>query len=63
MTKITSESSLTVMALTLETLPVELVADILSELDLGSLIVVSGLSRRLRAVASDVSEHFSCLML
>lgn len=51
------------MALTLETLPVELVADILSELDLGSLIVVSGLSRRLRAVASDVSEHFSCLML
>ena len=46
------------MNLALETLPVELVADILSELDLASLIVVSGLSRRLRAVVSDVSGQF-----
>jgi F-box domain len=45
------------MTITLEMLPVELVADILSELDVASLIVVSGLSRRLRAVVSDVSEH------
>ncbi|KIJ56952.1 hypothetical protein M422DRAFT_773686 [Sphaerobolus stellatus SS14] len=43
------------MTITLETLPVELVADILSEVDLSSLIVVSGLSRRLRSVVSDAS--------
>ncbi|KAF8499994.1 hypothetical protein JB92DRAFT_3084467 [Gautieria morchelliformis] len=43
------------MDLTLETLPVELLADILSGLDLASLLVVSGLSRRLRAVVSDPS--------
>ncbi|KAF8580596.1 hypothetical protein K439DRAFT_1356611 [Ramaria rubella] len=41
------------MTLTLETLPVELVADILNELDLATLITVSGLSRRLRAIVSD----------
>lgn len=46
------------MNLTLETLPVELVADVLSELDIASLIVVSGLSRRLRTVVSDVSGRF-----
>jgi len=44
------------MKLFLESLPVELVADILSELDLASLITMSSLSRRLRSVASDVSE-------
>ncbi|KAL0949253.1 hypothetical protein HGRIS_009331 [Hohenbuehelia grisea] len=37
----------------LESLPVELIADILGELDLHSLIVVAYLSRRLRAIASD----------
>ncbi|KAI0650530.1 hypothetical protein C8Q79DRAFT_900470 [Trametes meyenii] len=39
----------------LESLPVELVADILGELDIASLITVSYLSRRLRAVASEPS--------
>ncbi|PIL37342.1 hypothetical protein GSI_01035 [Ganoderma sinense ZZ0214-1] len=38
-----------------ESLPVELVADILGELDVASLIIVSYLSRRLRAIASDSS--------
>ncbi|OBZ76557.1 hypothetical protein A0H81_03858 [Grifola frondosa] len=38
-----------------ESLPVELIADILSELDLASLVVVSYLSRRLLAVSSDSS--------
>ncbi|KAH7887534.1 hypothetical protein F5I97DRAFT_1806379 [Phlebopus sp. FC_14] len=41
------------LTLTLETLPVELLAEIFSELDLESLITVSCLSRRLRAVTSD----------
>ena len=36
-------------------LPVELIADILSELDLPSLIIVSHLSRRLLAITSDSS--------
>lgn len=36
-------------------LPVELIADILGELDLGSLIVVSYLSKRLLAIASEPS--------
>jgi len=36
-------------------LPVELIADILGELDLSSLITVSYLSRRLRAITSDPS--------
>lgn len=40
---------------TLQTLPVELLADIFSELDLDSLIIVSCLSRRLRAVTADAS--------
>ena len=40
---------------TFESLPVELVADILGELDIASLITVSNLSRRLRAIASDSS--------
>ncbi|KAI9068514.1 hypothetical protein FKP32DRAFT_1561537 [Trametes sanguinea] len=39
----------------LEALPVELVADILGELDIASLVTVSYLSRRLRAVASEPS--------
>ncbi|KAL7282564.1 hypothetical protein ACG7TL_004035 [Trametes sanguinea] len=39
----------------LEALPVELVADILGELDIASLVIVSNLSRRLRAVASEPS--------
>ncbi|KAL1946489.1 hypothetical protein VTO73DRAFT_14593 [Trametes versicolor] len=43
------------MATPLEYLPVELVADILGELDIASLITVSCLSRRLRAVASEPS--------
>lgn len=43
------------MATPLEALPVELVADVLSELDITSLITVSYLSRRLRAVASEPS--------
>ncbi|KAI0940142.1 hypothetical protein AcW1_004946 [Taiwanofungus camphoratus] len=38
-----------------ESLPVELIADILSELDLTSLVTVSYLSHRLRAVASEPS--------
>lgn len=38
-----------------ETLPVELIADILSELDLESLIKISYLSRRLHHIASDSS--------
>lgn len=40
---------------TFESLPVELIADILSELDIASLIIVSHLSRRLRDIASDSS--------
>lgn len=44
---------------TLETLPVELVAEILSELDLSTLITVSCLSRRLRTILSDV-RHLCC---
>lgn len=39
----------------IESLPVELIADILGELDLRSLIIVSYLSRRLHVVASDSS--------
>ena len=38
-----------------ESLPVELVADILGELDVASLVIVSYLSSRLRAIASDPS--------
>ncbi|EMD40480.1 hypothetical protein CERSUDRAFT_111075 [Gelatoporia subvermispora B] len=38
-----------------ESLPVELIADILSELDLGTLIIVSYLSHRLHAICSDSS--------
>ena len=38
-----------------ESLPVELIADILGELDLESLIVLSYLSRRLHDIASDSS--------
>ena len=38
-----------------ESLPVELIADILGELDIASLTIVSFLSRRLRAIASDPS--------
>ncbi|KAI0082367.1 hypothetical protein K474DRAFT_1702890 [Panus rudis PR-1116 ss-1] len=38
-----------------DALPVELIADILGELDLSSLITVSYLSRRLHAIASDSS--------
>ncbi|KAH0839826.1 hypothetical protein J3R83DRAFT_773 [Lanmaoa asiatica] len=41
--------------ITLQTLPVELLTDIFSELDLDSLIMVSCLSRRLRAVTADAS--------
>lgn len=37
----------------LESLPVELIAEILGELDLNSLIIVSCLSRRLREISSD----------
>ncbi|KAI0772131.1 hypothetical protein BD413DRAFT_53755 [Trametes elegans] len=43
------------MAAQLESLPVELVADVLGELDIASLITVSYLSRRLRAIASEPS--------
>ncbi|KZT05668.1 uncharacterized protein LAESUDRAFT_655602 [Laetiporus sulphureus 93-53] len=39
----------------LESLPVELIADTLSELDLSSLVTVSNLSQRLRGVSSDPS--------
>lgn len=42
-------------SLTLQTLPVELLAEIFSELDLDSLIMVSCLSHRLRAVIADAS--------
>lgn len=42
-------------SITLQTLPVELLAEIFSELDLDSLITVSCLSRRLRAVTADAS--------
>ncbi|KAF8559184.1 hypothetical protein OG21DRAFT_1403684 [Imleria badia] len=42
-------------SITLQTLPVELLAEIFSELDLDSLIVISCLSRRLRAVTADSS--------
>ena len=41
------------MVITFESLPVELIADILSELDLVSLITVSYLSRRIHSIASD----------
>ena len=40
---------------TFESLPVELIADILGELDIASLVIVSYLSRRLQAIASDSS--------
>ncbi|KAG1873758.1 hypothetical protein DFJ58DRAFT_881970, partial [Suillus subalutaceus] len=43
----------TIMSTTLESLPVELIATILGNLDLESLVKVSNLSRRLRHVASD----------
>jgi hypothetical protein len=43
------------MSITFESLPVELIADILSELDLESLIKLSYLSRRLRCITSDPS--------
>ncbi|KAG1892194.1 hypothetical protein F4604DRAFT_14495 [Suillus subluteus] len=43
----------TIMSTTLESLPVELIATILGNLDLESLVKVSSLSRRLRHVASD----------
>ncbi|KAG2156301.1 hypothetical protein DEU56DRAFT_723385 [Suillus clintonianus] len=43
------------MPTTLESLPVELIATILGDLDLESLVKVSNLSRRLRHVASDSS--------
>jgi len=42
-------------SITLQMLPVELLAEIFSELDLDSLIKVSCLSRRLRAVTADAS--------
>ncbi|KAI0722757.1 hypothetical protein C8Q76DRAFT_835970 [Earliella scabrosa] len=38
-----------------ESLPVELIADVLGELDIASLITVSYLTRRLRTIASDTS--------
>lgn len=41
--------------MSIEDLPVELIADILSELDLDSLVKVSYLSRRLHHIASDSS--------
>lgn len=41
------------MTLTFETLPVELVADILGELDLKSLITISHTSKKLNNIASD----------
>lgn len=44
-----------VIGITPQTLPVELLAEILSELDLDSLIVVSCLSRRLRAITAVAS--------
>ncbi|KZP20193.1 hypothetical protein FIBSPDRAFT_544709 [Athelia psychrophila] len=39
----------------LESLPPEIISDILSELDLASLVTISYLSRRLRSIASDSS--------
>jgi hypothetical protein len=48
-------SSATVMPITLESLPVELITAILEELDLASLVIVSSLSRRLHSIASDRS--------
>jgi hypothetical protein len=42
-------------SITLQSFPVELLAEIFSELDLDSLIMVSCLSRRLRAVIADAS--------
>lgn len=46
---------LAAQSITLQMLPVELLAEIFSELDLDSLIVVSCLSRRFRAVTAEVS--------
>ncbi|KAH7930666.1 hypothetical protein BV22DRAFT_1101626 [Leucogyrophana mollusca] len=43
------------MATTFESLPVELIAEIMGELDIESLITVSYLSRRLNCIASDSS--------
>lgn len=43
------------MANYLESLPVELIADILSELDLSTLVTISHLSHRLRLVVSEPS--------
>lgn len=43
------------MALTLESLPVELITDILSRIDLASLIIMSYLSRRFYSIVSDPS--------
>lgn len=43
------------MAMAFESLPVELIADILSELDLASLVTISYLSRRIHSIASDSS--------
>lgn len=44
-----------IMSNYLESLPVELIADILSELDIATLITVSYLSRRLRSIVSEPS--------
>ncbi|KAG6817860.1 hypothetical protein H0H87_001692 [Tephrocybe sp. NHM501043] len=43
--------------LTIETLPVELIADILGELDLKSLITLAEVSKRFRSIASDPSVN------
>lgn len=43
----------TMAIITLESLPAEIITDILSELDLASLVIISYLSRRLHSVASD----------
>jgi hypothetical protein len=43
------------MTVSLESLPVELIADIMSELDLESIIALSYLSKRLHSVASNPS--------
>lgn len=51
----TRRPSTTAMVITFESLPVELIADILSELDLASLITVSYLSRRIHSIVSDSS--------
>lgn len=45
----------TTMSKTFESLPVELIADILGELDLESLVKLAYLSRRLHTIASDAS--------